>query len=330
MPARHKPRAGSMQFWPRKRADSQRARVRSISPKHKGLLFSAGYKVGMAHLMAKDNTQNSMSKNSMISIPVTILECPPLKVIGARYYKTHPNSSSYTSSTVTGQIFADNLDKQIKQYLNQKTTFSKKVDQNSKTSPSSSKTQHDDIRFLVATQPGKTSIGKKVPEIFEVPFGGTLQDKEAYLQNNLGKDVEIDSVFTNNQMVDLHAVTKGKGVQGAVKRFGIHLRQHKSEKTKRGVGSLGPWNHQGHVMYRVPHAGQTGYHMRTQYNNLILSIDNKNITPSSGFNKYGLIKNKYLLLRGSIPGSKKRCIILSHSVRNKQSKYNFEPKELIA
>ena len=306
-----------MQFWPRKRAKQQRPRVRSFSStnKIKGLVFSAGYKVGMAHLMAKDSTPNSLTKNAFISIPVTILECPPIKIIGARFYK-NSSSTSLFGPQVVGQIFSDNLDKNIKRIINLKTLPSK---------PS----HYENLRFLVATQPSKTEI-KKTPEIFEIPFNGTLQEKESFLQNHLGKDIDISSIFSQGQIVDTHAVTKGHGVQGAVKRFGITLRQHKSEKTKRGVGSLGPWNQQGHVMYRVPHAGQMGYHLRTQYNNLIVTIDEKNITPSSGFHKYGLIKNKYVLLKGSIQGPKKRCIIISHSIRNKTSNKNFEIKEIVA
>jgi len=45
-------------------------------------------------------------------------------------------------------------------------------------------------------------------------------------------------------MVDSKTFTKGKGFQGPVKRFGISLRSHKSEKVIRGPGSLGPWKGQ--------------------------------------------------------------------------------------
>ena len=57
----------------------------------------------------------------------------------------------------------------------------------------------------------------------------------------LEKDIKVNDVFNDNEMVDVHAITKGKGTQGPVKRFGIKLKQHKSEKGTRRVGSLGDW-----------------------------------------------------------------------------------------
>ena len=37
-----------------------------------------------------------------------------------------------------------------------------------------------------------------------------------------------------------------------------------------------------------------------------------------GFVKYGLIKNRYLLLKGSVPGPKKRMIMLRTGIRSAQ------------
>jgi large subunit ribosomal protein L3 len=72
-------------------------------------------------------------------------------------------------------------------------------------------------------------------------------------------------------LVDTIAITKGKGIQGPVKRWGIKRLPHKSRKTVRGVGSIGPWT-PGTVMYSVPRAGQMGFHQRTEYNKQILKI----------------------------------------------------------
>src|SRR3989344_4144001 len=77
---------------------------------------------------------------------------------------------------------------------------------------------------------------------------------------------KLDKVFNENQNVDVHAVTKGKGTQGPVKRFGVGLKQHKSETGIRRVGSLGDWKAK---TWRVAHAGQTGFHKRTEYNKKI-------------------------------------------------------------
>lgn len=80
--------------------------------------------------------------------------------------------------------------------------------------------------------------------------------------------------------MDVLAITKGKGFQGPVKRWGVKILPRKSRKTKRGVAVIGPW-HPTRVLYTVPRAGQMGYFQRTEYNKRILKIgaDGKEITP---------------------------------------------------
>ena len=59
MPTKRWPRRGSLQYWPRKRAKSPVARVKAwANVKDPILLGFAGYKAGMTHVMAVDNTKN--------------------------------------------------------------------------------------------------------------------------------------------------------------------------------------------------------------------------------------------------------------------------------
>ena len=39
------------------------------------------------------------------------------------------------------------------------------------------------------------------------------------------------------------------------------------------------------------------------------------ITPKSGFTKYGVIKGDYIIIEGSIPGSRKRLVMLRSGMR---------------
>lgn len=39
------------------------------------------------------------------------------------------------------------------------------------------------------------------------------------------------------------------------------------------------------------------------------------ITPNGGFLNYGAVKNEYVLLKGSVPGPKKRLVRISHAIR---------------
>jgi len=302
MPNIRRPRHGSMQYWPRKRAKRIYARVKSWS-KHSdnGLLGFAGYKVGMTHLIITDNRAKSLTKGEGISCPATILECPPLKTLSMRFYK-----KTVDGLKVLAEIPAKNLDKELKR----KIIMPKK-------GKAEEPKEFDDITILVYTQPKLTTIGKKKPEIFEIGLAGKKEDKLKFAKEILGKEVSAKDVFKIGEQIDIHAITKGKGFQGPMKRFGIGKRRHKSEKSIRNPGSLGGWTAQGHVMYRVAHAGQMGYHKRTEYNKQLIKIGEKpeEINPKGGFLNYGLIKNNYLIIKGSIAGPKKRIIRINKAIR---------------
>ncbi|MFH1063482.1 MAG: 50S ribosomal protein L3 [Candidatus Woesearchaeota archaeon] len=305
MPKPGRPRSGSMQFWPRVRAKREYPRVRGfLAGKEAKLQGFAGYKVGMTHIIITDGRKNSITKGDDISIPVTIVECPPLKINGFRTYKTTCNTLH------PAEDFLAKADKELSRRLTPAKKELKKPD-------SITTADFDELRIIVQTQPKMIGIGKKKPEVFEVRIGGSKDEKLAFAKENLGKELSIKDVFSEGQLVDIHAVTKGKGFQGPVKRFGVRVRNHKSEKTKRGPGSLGGWSGQGHFMYRVAHAGQMGYHNRPDYNKQIMMIgdDPEQVNADGGFIRYGKVKNTYLLLKGSVPGPTKRMLRLETAGR---------------
>ena len=39
------------------------------------------------------------------------------------------------------------------------------------------------------------------------------------------------------------------------------------------------------------------------------------ITPTGGCVRYGIVRNEYILLKGSVPGPRKRLIRISHAIR---------------
>ena len=106
-------------------------------------------------------------------------------------------------------------------------------------------------------------------------------------------------------------------MQGPVKRFGIAFKNHKTEKGVRRVGTLGAWSGQGHTLYRVPHPGQMGYHLRTELNKQIIKVSTKpeEVNPKGGWPHYGLVKTTYVALKGSIAGPQKRAIIFTKPLR---------------
>jgi large subunit ribosomal protein L3 len=307
MSAPKSPRKGSLQFWPRKRANKL---LPSINWKAinsgKNLKGFICYKAGMTSAYVKDNTEHSMTKGKKIAIPVTILECPPLKILSARFYK---------NGKVIGEVIAENLDKELKKIIKLPKKKNKKIEDMK---------DYDDIRVIVYSQTKKTDI-KKTPDIAEVGLAGNPEEKMNYVRNKLNKEIFVSEIFEKGQLADARGLTKGKGLVGPVKRFGIQLKQHKSEKGRRRPGSLGPW-HPARVTFRVPMAGQLGMFTRAIYNNKIINIGKAEDFGVNEITNYGNVKTECILIRGSIQGSQKRQILLTYPIRQtkKQNKKNFE------
>ena len=321
MPRHNQPRRGSLQFWPRTRAKKilPSANWDALEKQRKkpGVLGLIAYKAGMKSAIVKDNTEHSLTKGKRIIIPVTILEVPPLKIFSVRFYKHHLPIKEIIVST----------DKELKKRLKvpKQTKKFEDVLGNIK--------DYDDIHILVYSIVNKTGI-KKAPDLAEVALGGTKEEKLETAKKFINKEISLSDLigFFENKLMDVHGVTKGHGTQGPVKRFGIKLRFHKTEKGQRKVGSIGPW-HPARVTFRVPMAGQMGFFTRLTYNNGIIAsgkISEKNINPEGGFKHFGEIKTDFLILNGSVPGPQKRQLLLTTTLRptKKQTKKNYEFLEL--
>jgi len=307
MSNRHHPRRGSMGYSPRKRARAETPHIKSWpegndKPKIQGFL---GYKAGMTHAFIVDYRPTSTTSGREVMMPVSVVEAPPIKVAAVRAYK-----KTFNGLQTIGEKWASKLDPELSKRL--PLTKSEK-----KTNWDFTK-DADEIRAIIYTQPKLvTSIPKKTPEIREMRIsGGSIEEQIKYVKEILGKELKINDVVKEGDMVDTIAVTKGKGFQGAVKRWGVKLLTHKNSKHRRMIGTAGSW-HPNWVQATVPQAGQMGYHQRTEYNKRVLKIgeNGEEITPTGGFPHYGVVRNPYILLHGSIPGPAKRLISMRDAVR---------------
>ena len=311
MPKHNKPNRGSMAFSPRKRARSETPHISSwaaVEGDDPKILGFAGYKVGMSHIMAVDYRKKSTTAGQEIRMPVTIVEIPPMKVIGARGYI----QDTYGLRTLT-EAWEKKIDKDLERTLpipkghNAKAAWKKMSD-----------SDLEEVRLLVHTQPRMvTGIPKKRPEIMEMAVGGgSVNAQIEFAKEMMGKEFTMSDFTQEGEMLDAIAVTTGYGFQGHVKRWGVKLLTHKNSKHRRMIGNLGPFS-PGYVVSTVPQAGQTGYHQRTEYNKRLLKIgDNPDeINPKGGFLNYGLVRGNYALLHGSLPGPSKRLIRFRKAVR---------------
>jgi large subunit ribosomal protein L3 len=312
MPEVKKPREGSLAFYPRKRAARIYPNIDTYPSVDKTIpLAFAAYKVGTGHVIALDNRKNSPTYGMQISIPVTILEVPPLKVIGVRFYQ-----KTIRGLKVLTEIYSKDLPKELERKVKIKSNFSEqKIEEVKKNAEKIS-----NVRLIIATEPKKTGLGKKKPEIFEIEVGGkNSKEKIEYALSLLGKEFLPNEAFKEGEVVDVIAVTKGKGTQGPVKRFGIKIQGRKAKEKLRHVGSLGQ-ERPGKVRWTVPMAGQMGFQTRTELNKRILKFGNGNeINPKSGFKRYGIIKSSFVIIEGSVPGSKKRLVMIRKAIRSKEA-----------
>ena len=306
-------RSGSLQFYPRVRAKKVIPSVnwKPVSKEGVGFMGFVGYKVGMISAWVKDDTEHSMTKGKRISVPATVVECPAMKIYSVRFYK---------NGKVSKDIVVSN-DKDLKKSVK----VAKKVGEFKNVE------DFDDVRVIMYSSVKKTCVDKNKADLIEVGVSGSKEEKLTFIKENIGKEISVSDVFSD-ELVDVRGVTKGYGTQGPMKRFGIALKSHKSEKGRRRPGSLAPW-HPSRVTFRAPQAGQTGYHNRITYNSLILEVGNikeKDINKKGGFEHYGVVKTDYMILKGSIPGPKKRGLMITTAIRPTKylTKKKFEVLEL--
>ncbi|MHA1489820.1 MAG: 50S ribosomal protein L3 [Promethearchaeota archaeon] len=315
---KHAPRHGSLAFLPRKRASSIKGRVRHWKDNLEKINFLgfAGFKVGMTHIIYIEDQKNSPYYGKELMKPVTVIEVPPLILIGIRVY----NKDDY-GKYISGEIFTN----EINNYLTRKINIPNFEKYNIKKIEKTLKkkiNKTSEIRGIFQTQPYKTSLPRKKPDIIEIKLNSINNpiDIFNFSIGLLGNEIRARDVFTEGELVDIISITKGKGFQGPVRRFGIKILTRKNNKVRRAVACIGPW-HPARVLYTVPRPGQMGFHQRTEYNKRIMVIgeNDEEINPKGGFIRYGKIKGDYLLILGSIPGAKKRLITIRKSIRPKKS-----------
>lgn len=312
MPTSKSPRKGSLQFWPRKRAQKFLPSTNWDAIKSNNILKGIiAYKAGMASAAVKDSTADSMTNGKTKIVPVTIIECPAMKVFSVRFYK---------NGDVSTEVLSSSLDKELKRKVKFPKEYSKTID-------SVKAEDFDDLRVIVYSLPKKAKL-KKTPDMIEIGLEGTLEEKLTFVKEKIDKEILASEVFTNGELLDTRGLTKGQGFSGPVKRFGIQLKNQKSEKGRRRPGSLGPW-HPARVIFRVPMAGQLGMFTRVHYNNKIIDMGSDN-EKLKNIKNYGDVTSEYIIVEGSVQGSTKRQLILSKALRptKKQLKKSYELIEL--
>jgi len=195
------------------------------------------------------------------------------------------------------------------------------------------------IRVIVHSQVEKVKLAQKKAHVKEIQVnGGDISKKVDFAVSMFEKDVRVGEVFKKDEMIDCIGVTKGRGIDGVVTRWGVTRLPRKTHRGLRKVACIGAW-HPARVQFHVPRAGQNGYHHRVEINKKIYRIGSaeekndantahdlteKEITPLGGFPHYGLIKEDWMMIKGGVMGTKKRCITLRQSLLQQVSRNAVE------
>jgi large subunit ribosomal protein L3e len=195
------------------------------------------------------------------------------------------------------------------------------------------------IRVIAHTQMKLLKKRQKKAHIMEIQLnGGSIADKVKFARDHLEKQISIDQVFNQDEMIDAIGVTKGRGYKGVTSRWHTRKLPRKTHKGLRKVACIGAW-HPSRVSFTVARAGQKGYHHRTEINKKIYRIGSgadkanaktefdpveKTITPLGGFPHYGIIKQDFLILKGCVMGTRKRPITLRKSLIKQTKRVAFE------
>lgn len=317
---RHSPRRGSLAYSPRVRAKSMEARIRAwpkLDSEEPKILAHCGFKAGCVQIVSIDDREKVPNAGKQLVSLGTVLVTPPVLILGIRGY-----SKDHDGLHAEFDVYAEDIPKNIAKEISLKNKQENAIDNAEK-----SLKKIKEIFAIVAISPSAAGLEQKKPYIFEASVsGGDIPKQFAHVKELLGKEIKIDQIFETGASVDVAAITKGKGWQGVLKRWNVKKKQHKSRKTVREVGSLGPISPQS-VMYTVPRAGQFGFHQRVEYDKRIMIMGNTDddklkINPDGGFKHFGLVKGDFIILKGSVPGAYRRLIKLRSQIRNVPDKVN--------
>uniref|UniRef100_A0A1I8ITS3 60S ribosomal protein L3 n=1 Tax=Macrostomum lignano TaxID=282301 RepID=A0A1I8ITS3_9PLAT len=317
------PRHGSLSFLPKKRSRRHRGKAKSFpkDDKKKPIHLTAflGFKAGMTHIVRDLDRPGSKANKKEIVEPVTVIETPPLMIVGISKKKAFTKYSKKWADPA-GQKEIDTDLAKMKKYCTV-------------------------IRVLVHTQMKLLKRRQKKAHLMEIQLnGGTIADKIEWAKSHLEKSVPVGQVFSQDEMIDIIGVTKGHGYKGVTSRWHTTKLPRKTHKGLRKVACIGAW-HPSRVAFSVARAGQKGYFHRTEINKKIyrmgqavhqadgklvhnasteFDLTEKSITPLGGFPHYGEVNQDFVMIKGCCIGPKKRVLTLRKSLMTHTKKKAIE------
>jgi len=309
-----------------------------------------GFKAGMTHIVRDIDRPDCRWLNKREACePVTIIEAPPIVVVGLVGYIKTPIGlralktvwADYLSEACRRRFYRHWAAAKKKAFLRYEAKNAVEGDKRPKDRDLANILKYATVvRAIAHTQPEKVKLGPKKANVFEVQInGGSVKDKVDFITQLFEKEISVDSVFAQDEVIDTIAINKGHGFEGTIHRWGVTRLPRKTHRGLRRVACIGAW-HPARVRYTVARAGQNGCHHRTEINKKIYKVGKKGeefdtkaayadftqkpITPMGGFVWYGDVTEDYLMIKGSVPGPRKRLITLRKSINGARRRWMDE------
>merc|ERR1712223_2376733 len=297
------------------------------------------------HILREVDRPGSKTNKKEVVEAVTIVEAPPMVVVGVVGYIETP-----TGLRTFKTVFAEHLSEECKRRFYKNWSNSKKkafTKYATKWADEAGKKQIDSdlnkikkyckvVRVLAHTQTKLLRKRQKKAHLMEIQLNvGTVADKVDWAKENFEKPMGVSSVFNQDELIDIIGVTKGRGVKGVTSRWHCKKLPRKTHKGLRKVACIRAW-HPSRIQFTVARAGQKGYHHRTEINKKIYDIRDgfhtkdgkliknnasteydladKSINPMGGFPHYGEVKQDFVMIKGCCIGPKKRVLTLRKSL----------------
>jgi len=341
-----RPRHGNLGFLPRKRTKHHFGKIKSFpkddATKKPHITAFMGYKAGMTHIVRDIDRPGSKLHKKEVVEAVSVLETPPMVVVGLVGYIETPRGLRALTSVWAGHLSEECKRRFYKAWYKSKqkafTKYQKRWSEAAKgaAGPMTAELERikkycQVVRAICHTQISKIRVTQKRTHVKEIQInGGSTADKVDFVRNLFEQEIKIADTFGQDEMVDVIGTTKGKGFNGVVTRWGVTRLARKSHRGLRKVACIGSW-HPARVQFQVPRSGQRGYFHRTEINKKIyrigktlkedpsgasteMDLTEKGITPMGGFSHYGEVNEDWVMLKGGICGPRKRVITLRKSL----------------
>ncbi|PJI08876.1 MULTISPECIES: 50S ribosomal protein L3 [Clostridium] len=154
-----------------------------------------------------------------------------------------------------------------------------------------------DLKEKLANKPVKGHFAKANVSAKKFIKEFRLEDVSSY---ELGAEIKAD-VFAAGEKVDVSGVSKGKGFQGTIRRWGAHRgpMAHGS-KFHRAVGSMGGSSDPSRTFKTKKLPGHMGH-----VNTTVLNVEVAKVIPEKNL----------ILIKGGVPGPNKSFVMIKNSVK---------------